>query len=285
MTAPQVGIHLLLWTTHVEPAHAPLLHRLKARGFDAVEVPLFSGTPAHYAAIGRMIADAGLQVGTLGVFPDATRDPLSDDPATRQRALDHARWLIDCNHALGSGLLGGPLYQAIGHLPASGGPTATERDRAADLHRAMGAHAAAAGVTVALEAVNRFEAHLMTSAAEIAAHVDSVGHPAIAAMHDTFHAHVEERDPVAAIATLGHRLRHVHLGESDRGTPGRGQVPWARVFAALRAAGYDGWLMFEVLGRSMPDFAAATRMWRDVTDDPDRVCDAALALARQNTGN
>ena len=39
----------------------------------------------------------------------------------------------------------------------------------------------------------------------------------------------------------------------------------------IRATGYDGWLTIEAFGRSLPDLAAATRIWRDLSESPEAV--------------
>ena len=85
--------------------------------------------------------------------------------------------------------------------------------------------------------------------------IDEVDHPAIKGMYDTFHANIEEKDPVAAIKAIKKHMIHVHISENDRGTPGKGHVPWAATYKALRAAKYDGWLTIEAFGR-------AFRRWR-----------------------
>jgi D-psicose/D-tagatose/L-ribulose 3-epimerase len=64
---------------------------------------------------------------------------------------------------------------------------------------------------------------------------------------------------------------HVHISENDRGTPGKGHVPWQATYDALRVSGYDGWLTIEAFGRSMPALAAATRVWRDFQPTADEV--------------
>jgi D-psicose/D-tagatose/L-ribulose 3-epimerase len=35
----KLGLNLLLWTSHVSEMHYPLIRRIKAAGFDGVEVP------------------------------------------------------------------------------------------------------------------------------------------------------------------------------------------------------------------------------------------------------
>ncbi len=76
-------------------------------------------------------------------------------------------------------------------------------------------------------------------------------------MYDTFHANIEEKDPVAAIKTIRKHMIHFHISENDRGTPGKGHVPWDETYKALRKAKYDGWLTIEAFGR-----ANHFRRWR-----------------------
>jgi D-psicose/D-tagatose/L-ribulose 3-epimerase len=66
-------------------------------------------------------------------------------------------------------------------------------------------------------------------------------------------------------------MKHVHISENDRGTPGTGHVAWAETFKTLREIGYDGWLTVEAFGRALPALAAATRVWRDLFPSPEQV--------------
>lgn len=102
-------------------------------------------------------------------------------------------------------------------------------------------------------------------------------------MWDTFHAHIEEKS-TAPIESVRRRLVHVHLSENDRGTPGTGQVQWEATFAALRKINYDRWLVIEAFGRALPDLAAATRVWRDLFDDPLTLCESGLKFIRSGMG-
>jgi D-psicose/D-tagatose/L-ribulose 3-epimerase len=99
-------------------------------------------------------------------------------------------------------------------------------------------------------------------------------------MVDTFHAHIEEKDTPTAIRDAGPRLAHVHISESDRGTPGAGQVDFAKIMRALRDIGYAGDLVVEAFGRSVPELAAATCIWRDMFDSEEQLARDALRLLR-----
>jgi D-psicose/D-tagatose/L-ribulose 3-epimerase len=265
----KLGFNLLLWTPHVAAEHEPILRALKDCGYDGVEIPMFEGDTDHYARLGDLLDRIGLGRSVVSVLGTGS-NPLSDDKVQQAAALDRARWCIDNCAALGAPLLAGPMHSELGWF--SGEPaTAAERARGVAFHRAAGDYAATKGVTFALEALNRFECYFLNTMGQLADYVAEVNHGHVKAMYDTFHANIEEKDPVAAIATIRPHMVHVHISENDRGTPGKGHVPWQATYNALRASGYDGWLTIESFGRSMPALAAATRVWRDFAPSPEEV--------------
>jgi D-psicose/D-tagatose/L-ribulose 3-epimerase len=142
-------------------------------------------------------------------------------------------------------------------------PTAEEAHHVVEVHRAAAHHAAVAGISLSVEPLNRFEAYLMNTVAAAAAIVGAVDMPNYGLLYDTFHANIEEKAPVGVIPPHLSRINHVHLSENDRGTPGKGHIPWRATLSALRAGGYDGWCVIEAFGRALPEIAAATRVWRD----------------------
>ena len=93
--------------------------------------------------------------------------------------------------------------------------------------------------------------------------VKQVNSSNLGAMYDTHHANIEEKSQSKAIKHISPFLRHVHISENDRGTPGSGQVNWNGVFSALKEINYEGWLTIEAFSRLDPDFANAINVWRD----------------------
>lgn len=266
----KIGFCMLLWTTSVTAADRALLEDLKATGYDGVEVPIFGGEPEQYAEIGSMLDEIGLERTAITIIPTPGENPLAEDPAIREAAVTYLRQRVDCTRALGASQLAGPLHQTLGHFSGAA-PTDAERERAREVHRAAGDHAATGGVRLVIEAVNRFESYFATTMDDLADHLDLVDHPAVTGMYDTFHANLEERDPVAAFTRNARHVSYVHVSENDRGVPGRGHVPWAETFAAVKGSGFDGWLTIEAFGRGLPDLAAATRVWRDLFESPEAV--------------
>jgi len=264
----KIGFCMLLWTTSVGREHKSLLTDIKATGYDGVEIPVFDGTPNDYAALGAMLDEIGLERTSISVIPTSDMHPLSEDAAARNKAVDYLKWCVDCTAALGADTIGGPLHQALGHFSGAG-TTEAEFDRAREVHARVGDHAQANGVTIALEAINRFEAYFANTMDDLCGYTRSLNHPAIKTMYDTFHANIEEVDPVAAFARNADEVVHIHISENDRGVPGRGHIPWAETFRAIKASGYDRWLTIEAFGRGLPELAAATRVWRDFAQSPE----------------
>ncbi len=263
------GFDLLLWTGHVTQEHLPLLKALKKTGYDGVEIPMFEGTPEHYARLGETLDKLGLERTAISVLGTG-QNCLADAAVERKAAVERAKWAVDCAAAMGATILSGPMHSEIGRFTGSG-PTKEERKRAIIFHRAAGDYAAKKNVRFAVEALNRFECYFLNTMAQLADYLDEVDHPAVKGMYDTFHANIEEKDPVAAIKQIKRHMINVHISENDRGTPGKGHVPWAATFKALKAAKYDGWMTIEAFGRSLPALAAATRVWRDFFPNPEEV--------------
>jgi D-psicose/D-tagatose/L-ribulose 3-epimerase len=276
----KVGFNMLLWTGHVTEDDFPRLELLKKTGFDGVEIPLFGGDVAHFEKVGQAIKDNGLGCTSVTVIPDEEHNPVSADASHRKGGLEHLKWAIECSEALGSDVLCGPFYQPLGVFTGQP-PTEEEKKRAAEVHQQAAEVAAKANLTLAVEYLNRFECYFLNTMADTADFVQRVDKPNYGVLFDTFHANIEEKDPVGCIGPYVGMVRHVHISENDRGTPGKGHIDWPGTFNALRSGGYDEWLVIEAFGRALPDLAAATRVWRDFFPSPDEVYTEGLKLIKE----
>jgi D-psicose/D-tagatose/L-ribulose 3-epimerase len=276
----KAGFNLLLWTTHVTDEHLPLLARLKAAGYDGVEVPVFEGEVAHFRRLGQALSDHGLACTSVTVLPDAAHSAIHPDPKCRQGAVDHLAWTIECSQALGSEILCGPFHQELAVFSGEG-PTPDEIAWAVEVHRQAADLAAAIGLTLAIEPLNRFECYFLNTMADAKAYAQRVDRPNFGVLYDTFHANIEEKDPVGCIYAAGDVIRHVHISENDRGTPGKGHIDFVATARALRAIGYDGWLTIEAFGTALPALAAATKVWRDFFPSREEVYEHGLKTMRE----
>ncbi|MFM7606835.1 MAG: sugar phosphate isomerase/epimerase family protein [Prosthecobacter sp.] len=279
----KIGFNLLLYTGHVTEANYPVIEKLKKSGYNGVELPIFDvSQPAHFSTIGKVLKDNGLECTAVTVLPDEAHNAISPIAANRQGAIDHLKRVIECCHNAGVQTLCGPYYQVLGQFTGAF-PTETELNHAAEVHRAIAPVAQAAGVKCAIEALNRFESHLLNTMEQAASYVKRVDHPNFGTMYDTFHANIEEKSPLAAIDTVfaSGKLNHVHISENDRGTPGRGHINITEQIKHLQKIGYDGWMTIEAFGSALPDLAAATRVWRDFFPTTEQVYEEGIQVIRK----
>ena len=277
------GFNLLLWTTHLTDDLLDQCAAIKAAGYDGVEVPVFEGDPAHYRGLAQKLDDLGLRRTAVGVVQSPEANPMAPDAAHRRAGVDHLKWMVDCSAALGAEVLCGPFHQPLATF-AGTGPSARELAHLAASHREMAAHAEGSGVALSVEPLNRFECYALNTLDQSAELVSQVGADHYGCLFDTFHANIEEKDVAAAIRSAGAAINHVHFSENDRGTPGAGHVDLAGAAAALKAVGYDGWIVIEAFGQALPDLAAATRVWRPLFGHEDEVVAAGLDVIRRNWG-
>ncbi len=260
------GVNLFIWTANFDASHLPLLPRIKAAGFDGVEIPMYRGRDFAVAAARQGLADTGMECTICSILVDGL-SMISDDATVRAKAVEQVKENIATTAECGGKIIAGPLYSPVGYL-AGRRRTTDEWKRGVDCWQQLGPALAEHGVTAAIEPLNRFETFFLNTAEDAARFCDEVNHPNVGILFDTFHANIEEKDIAAGYRTVGRHLKHVHTCENDRGTPGSGHVEWGPVFDAIRDLHYDGWLTIESFGSNLPEIAAAAAIWRDLAATP-----------------
>jgi sugar phosphate isomerase/epimerase len=103
------------------------------------------------------------------------------------------------------------------------------------------------GVEIALEALNRYETHLLRTLADADQLRRLIDSPNVRLMADVFHMNIEEDSIAASVRAHAAQIVHVHLADSQRREPGSGHLDFAAVFEALADNGYTGALAMEFL--------------------------------------
>ncbi len=110
---------------------------------------------------------------------------------------------------------------------------------------ALAAHAAAEGVVIALEPLNRYEDHMINTLGQAKALCTQIGSPAFGIAADTYHMNIEEADPLQALVDAGPWIRHIQLSDSNRLEPDSGHLDWAATLRAIASIGYTDELAYE----------------------------------------
>ena len=257
----KIGMNLLLWTNHVTEQHYGIIDQLKKTGYHGIELFLGEGNAAHYSKLGRHLAD--IRMGLTCVASLAPEENIaSADKKIRAKGLDKLKWSIDMGAAGNAEVICGPFHSSFAYFTRQP-PMPQERQWSIEMLQIAAEYAQKANIILAPEALNRFECYLYNTMEDLKTLAEKVNHPSLGAMYDTHHAHIEEKNQGRAIRTIAPYLRHVHISENDRGTPGSGQVHWKDVFETLKAIRYDGWLTIEAFSTIIPEFANAINVWRD----------------------
>jgi D-psicose/D-tagatose/L-ribulose 3-epimerase len=274
------GLNLLLWTDRMHDGMAPVVEKVKAIGYDGIEMPIFELNESLYKQWGERLDAIGLE-RTAVTVRGAGDNPISPSAAVRAAAVDAMKKTLDCCQAAGVKILCGPTHSAIGEFTGKG-PTDDEFKWGVETMRQVAEHAAQAGVTIATEYLNRFENYFLTSVEQTVRFVQAVDHPAVRMMYDTFHANIEEKDLAAAITAAAPWTVLVHISENDRSIPGTGHVHWDETFDTLQGVKYDGWMVVEAFGLALPNIVAATKIWRKMFPSEDQLATDSLAFMKRH---
>lgn len=233
---------------HLLAAHESIPQRIEtaqALGFDGIEFDAHK-LDARIEQIGAALHATGMQAagvnigGTHLLHPDFDRRDAAI-ASIRQAMADTldlgAAGVVLRTHRADTPAL--PDLRPYKHVEAMTADFLVSQLRTilADLAYAMGAE-------LYLQPTHRYETpllHRLEQAATILHQNDD--HPHIKLAAHTYHMALEETDPVAALETYVGRCGVVHLAEHHGGFPGTGLLDFPAIIAALRKAGFDGWLV------------------------------------------
>ncbi|HEV3504159.1 MAG TPA: sugar phosphate isomerase/epimerase family protein [Actinomycetes bacterium] len=231
-------------------------------GFEGIE--LRARGDGHFAARLpelRAAAKAGVVMAT--VCPETDHFIGDFDPGRRRDAVEQLRAQLSVIAELGGdGVLTPASWGMFSlRLPPFTPPRGQREDRRVLLEALveLAPHAAAEGVWLAVEPINRYEDYMVNridQAVSLGEEVErQTGLGSVRVCADLFHMNIEEDDLAAAIRAAGPRIAHVHVDDTNRLQPGTGHMDFAAVFAALGDVGYDDWLTFECRLRGEPEEA------------------------------
>lgn len=269
------GVHAMMWSSLWDRAGAKrAISGAAAYQQDYIEIPLIDipSTDARYTR--SLLEEHRLRATCSLVLPEAAWASIRPDAA-----IDHLKAALNTAAEMGAEALTGVTFGGTNERTGMP-PTQEEYD---NLSRAIGAaaqHAKTLGLQFGIEAVNRYENHLINSAEQAVELVERIGMDNIFVHLDTFHMNMEEKGLAAGIVAAGSHLKYMHMSESDRGTPGFGNIAWDELFGALSAIGFQGLLVLESFAALPPAVAGATSTWRAPAPSAHDVLDKGIPFIR-----
>ena len=262
------GIYYAYWEKEWGGDFLPYIRRVKELGFDVLEVACgaFDKEPkAYFRTLRQEAARCGIEL-TGGYGPRPEHHLASTDQEAVEKAFAFYEDMFQKMEIAGIRSLGGALYS---YWPVD---YTKPIDKTADLRRSipalqrLGDRAAEYGITLCMEALNRFEGYLLNTAAETAAYVQAVGRDNVNIMLDTFHMNIEEDNLVDAIRLAGEKLGELHVGEGNRRPPRPGRMNWKSILQALVDIGFDGPVVMEPFVQMGGQVGRDIKIFRDLSD-------------------
>ncbi len=264
------GVSTWLWTSPFSTASIhELFPKIADMGFDVVEIAVEDPALIDVKAIKEALTIYNLKANICGAF-GPSRDLTNEDPAVHQNCFNYIAACLDICVAVGTDFFGGPMYSAVGKarmVPPE--QRKKEWDLAVQNLRIVCDMAAARGLKIALEPLNRFESDLVNTTEDVLRLVKDIQHPAAGIMLDGFHMSIEERDVEQAILAAGDKLIHLQVSENYRGTPGTGQTPWWAYRRGLEAINYTGTVTIESFTPANQELAGAVCFWHPMAESQD----------------
>jgi len=264
----RIGIHGAVWTGSWDDDGLRTAIEGSARaGFDLIELPIFDPGSWNVTLTRSLLADNGLSAtGSLGLTDDLNIS--SDDMAVVARGEAHLRRVIDVLAELGSTHLVGVIYGPMKkHMQAA---TPTEVRHGQEALGRLSEHAAAVGITLGTEVVNRYETNIINTSRHAVEYLAGIPGERVRLHLDTYHMNIEESDMWQPVLDGADHLSYVHIGESHRGYLGTGSVDFGGFFRALARVRYDGPVVFESFSSAVVDAQLTSMLgiWRNLWTDP-----------------
>jgi D-psicose/D-tagatose/L-ribulose 3-epimerase len=245
----KLGVQSLVWASgwsHEDCEHA--ISKTAEVGFDLIEIPMLDPTSIDVEFTRRQLDSHGLgATAAFGLGADA--DISSVDPERSKRGEEGLLQAIAVGRDLGVTHICGILHSAFQKYMEP--PTSEGIERSAEILAKVAEKAAASGITLGLEVVNRYESNVLNTASQGVELCKRINAQNVKVHLDVYHMNIEETDIREAITSTGEYIGYFHTGDSHRGYMGSGSVDLAGVFRALVQTGYRGPITYEAFSSSV----------------------------------
>ncbi len=269
------GAHAFVWVGDWTPESGSYaIEQAAATGFDFIEIPLLDPASFDAAASKRALNDNGISATCSLVLPKDAHMP--HEP---QKARDFLLAVLDKMAEMDARYLCGCIGYSLGTLTGKP-PTVQERQNVVETLRDVAQAAQARGITLALEACNRYETYVYNTLGDTREAVLAIGADNFKLHADTYHMNIEEEGFYTPIVAAADVLDYVHMSESHRGLVGSGTVNWEQVWRGLADAKFGGSLVLELFAAINPALAAATCLWRPPRQSSEQLAREGLAFLK-----
>lgn len=224
--------------------------KLRKWGFDGISLQIDDSIrgDAMTKEILSLEENTGIKICEFSFLGKYFGHHMSSDPEIKEKALAYFADSIAICKQVGAVTGIGYEYRPQNPLPLFdfGKPMPKEtEDTFLDILRSVGTLATENGVTMVIEAINRYETKYCNNLADCRYFIDKLPGLNVGAIADFFHLSIEEANIPESIRASKGYIKEVHLGDSNRLLPGYGSIDWRACIRALKEIEYDGYLALE----------------------------------------
>lgn len=275
------GVSTFVWVSPFNTASFDLVRKVKDMGYDIIEIAVEDKDIIDWVKLKKLTDEVGLSITISGAF-GAERDIASDNPEFRRIGLTYIKDCVQIANEMGSPVFGGPIYSAVGKTRlVSEEQKKKERNWCIENLFEAAKFAEQYNVVLGLEPLNRFETDMINTGDQALSLIREVDSPYLKILLDTFHCNIEEKSIPDTIRKIGKDLCHVQGNESDRGTPGTGNLDWQGIKKALIDIQYTGSIVVETFGAPSKELARAASIWRPLANSADELASEGLAFYKE----
>lgn len=278
------GINTFLFKSPFTTESLPLLKKFSEWGFDSIELALEDASHIDPKALKQALQENNMVCASMCGAMGAGRD-LRGSKQDQQNAADYLKSVMDVMAEVGTPVLVGPLYSAVGRAEAT---ERSEYKRQWDLvveHlKKLAEYAKQRNIILAVEPLNRYETDFINTCEQVMQLVNDVNSDGIGVLLDTYHMNIEEKNSAQAIRAAGSRLAHFHACGCDRGTPGRDHINWDEIIPALQEINYDRSVVIESFTTDVKVIAKAASIWRQFEPSQEDIAVQGLKFLKSRFG-
>ena len=243
-------------------------------GYDLIEIPLLDPKAVDAAATVKLLEQHGIK-GATSLGLNFKADISSPDPAIAKRGEALLNRALAVTRDIGATYMGGVIYSALGKYP--GPATAKGRRNCVAALRRLAKTAKQSGITLGLEAVNRYESNLINTGEQACAIIAATGVDNIVVHLDTYHMNIEEGDLAGCIERCGSKVGLRPCRREPPRLSRHGHREFLNYLPALARIGYAGPITFESFSSAVvdPNLSNALAVWRNLWSDSDDLAAAA----------
>lgn len=272
-----LGVNTWVWTSPLDDAAlATIARRVAGWGYTGIELPVENVGDWDPVRARDVLDATGLAPFVVGAMAPG-RDLVATDAATVRATQDYLLACVDVAVTLGARVVAGPFTAATGRVWRM--DAAERRTRIAELREGLAPvvdAAGEAGVTIAIETLNRYETSLLNTVDQALDALDPLLGPALGLALDSYHLNIEEKHPADAVRAAAGTIAHVQVCGTDRGAVGDDHFDWPGFLDALDDAGYDGALVLESFTGDNATIATAASVWRPLAESQDALAERSL---------